>query len=173
MKKSDTAKILQILQTAYPHIYKSGTTEQTEATIDLYYSIFGEYPLELVLSALKNYIRTNDNYPSIAGIQKQIDILSGKQTPAELWTILEKAISRSAYNYVCEFEKLPDSIKAWLGEPVTLHKLGQQDIQTTQGVTRGQFLKTIESITAKQKALDSLPNEIKNEIKQLGNKMQL
>ena len=171
MKLEEAGGVLQILYAAYPHIYKMGNTEQAQQTIDLYFSMFGEYPIDVVLVALKNYIRSNKDFPSIAGIQEQINLLQGEQSPAELWTALEKAIGRSAYNYVNEFNRLPDVVQRWLGEPITLHKLSQQDIATTQSVTRGQFLKSIDGIRAKDKAMASLPDNLKNDIKKLGDKM--
>lgn len=171
MKKSEVAKILQVLQIAYPHVYKMGDTEQAEATIDLYFSIFSEYPIDVVLIALKNYIRTNKVFPSIAGIQEQIDILMGVKSPAELWVLLEKAVRRSAYDYVEEFHKLPPEIQEWLGESVALHNLGLQPGDTFYTVTRGQFMKTIGVIQTRNKAIASLPDNLKADIKLLSEKM--
>lgn len=171
MTLEQTGAVLQILYAAYPHIYKTNSAEQTQQTIDLYHSMFGEYPTDIVLIALKNYIRTNKDFPSIAGIQEQIDILMGVKSPAELWALLEKAIRRSAYNYVEEFHKLPPEVQRWLGEPVVLHNLGLQPGYTLQTVTRGQFMKTISVIQVRDRVMKSLPDNLKDDIKKLGDKM--
>ncbi len=168
MQKHETNELLTILSVAYPNHYKNISDEQKKQTLALYYTMFEPYPSELVSHALKNYIRVNQYPPTIAGLQEQIDLLQGtEQTPAQLWVLCEKAISNSAYAYVEEFNKLPECVQQWLGNPIALHKLGQQESEITQSVTRGQFLKSIEAIQKRQKAQKALPEPIKEQIKQL------
>ena len=173
MRKEDTQQLLQILGTAYPSTYRTMDAEQKKQTLSLYYELFREVPAEIVVFALKNYIKANEYPPTPAGLQRQIDLLSNNTTPAELWTLLDKAIGKSAYNYVEEFNKLPEVIQLWLGEPTTLHNLSQQKIEDVQTATRGQFLKSIEAVQDRKKARDSIPENVKQLLSGLTNQTML
>ena len=170
MKREETKQLLQILNTAYPSTYRNMTDEDKRQTLALYYELFKDTPTELVVYALKNYIKANEYPPTPAGLQKQIDRLQDNTTPAELWTLLDKAISRSAYHYVDEFNKLPKVIQVWLGDPTTLHNLSQQKIEDVQNATRGQFLKSIGAVQDRQKAKDSMPDNVKQLLENLTQK---
>lgn len=162
MEKQDTRQLLEILRVAYPSHYRNMSEPDQRQTLALYYECFRQVPTDVIVYALKNYIKANQYPPTIAGLQEQIELLSPKkETSSDLWVKLERAIGRSAYEYVDEFEKLPTSIQRWLGGATALHKLSQQDMQTTQSVTRGQFLKTIDGITAEEKAQSQLPDNLK------------
>lgn len=56
---------------------------------------------------------------------------------------------------------------------MTLKELSQTDMDTLNTVTRGQFLKTIDSIQQRDEAQSALPDRLKEQIMQLTGKMQI
>lgn len=158
MNREETKKVLKILSTAYPRYFADMSKEDKIDQINLYQDMFGECPVEVVIVALKNYIKANEYPPSIAGLQKQIGLLEPKQDDAvELWNILCKACSRGSIFTQKEFNELPAPIKAWCGDIAQIRELSQMDAATFNSVTRGQFLKTIPVIVERQKAQAALP----------------
>lgn len=173
MQREETKQLMSILQISYPSHYRNMSVEEKKQTLAIYYDMFAEYPTELIVMALKNYIKVNQYPPTIAGLREQVEMLLDKDTPVELWNKVKKAITRSAYNSVEEFAKLPEVCQKWVGNHMTLKELSQTDIDTLDTVTRGQFLKTIGSIQQRDEAQAALPDSLKAQIMQLTGKMQI
>lgn len=162
MLKEDTNKLMKTLSTAYPDKYDRFTDKKKAETMSLYFKIFGSYPTEIVVLALSNYIKENQYPPTIAGLQEQIDLLlNTEDTDSELWNRVAKATANSLWNGQEEFNKLPPECQKWLGSPAQLKELGMIDSATLNTVVRGQFLKTIKDIKAREKAQQSLPQEVR------------
>lgn len=169
MNREETKRVLKILSVAYPRYFSGMSKEDKVDHINLYMDMFGGYPVEIVLPALNNYIRHNEYPPSIAGLQRQIDLLSPQKDDAtELWNILAKACRRGSVMTQEEFEQLPEPIQAWCGDVAQIKELSQMDSATFNSVTRGQFLKTVNLITERQKAQKIAESEMQ---KLLGNGM--
>ena len=157
MKKEEVKILMEILKTAYPSNYRQMSSKEMQATLTLYYGMFHNYPLEVIKTALMNYIRVNQYPQTIAGIQEQIDYLTCKgNTEAELWNKLSEGIKGNV-----AFEKLPIECQMWVGSARDLKDLGQVDINTVNTVVRGEFLKSIKTIKQRQKAVAEIPMEIK------------
>lgn len=160
MEKSETKKLLEILKTAYPKTYQNITEEQARNMLSLYFDMFKEYETEIVVFALKNYIKENEYPPTIAGLQKQIDlIISDEDTDIELWNTLSAACSRGTRMSAEEFDALPEVIREWAGDVGQIKELALMDSVTFNSVIRGQFLKTIPRLIERQEAKKKLPAE--------------
>ena len=68
MNREEIKKVLKILSTAYPMYFADMSKEDKIDQIRLYQDMFGKYPVEVVIVALKNYIKANEYPPSIAGL---------------------------------------------------------------------------------------------------------
>ena len=167
MEKSETKMLLEILKTAYPKTYQNITEEQARNMLSLYFDMFKEYETEIVVVALKNYIKVNEYPPSIAGLQKQIDLLTHKYDKMELWNTLAAACSRGTRMTAEEFETLPESIREWAGDVGQIKELALMDSVTFNSVIRGQFLKTIPQIIERQEAKRKLPAETRKLLEML------
>lgn len=152
MKKEETKQLLEILKVAYPRHYANLTQQSAREILNLYYDIFKEVPTEIVVIALKNYIKVNKYHPSIAGLWEQVEMLTDTNTAEILWTAIEKAASNSGYNSKEEFDKLPDECKRFIGSAGALKELGQMDGGTLNTVTKGQFMKQIGTIKQRIRA---------------------
>lgn len=159
MNREETKQVLKVLSTAYPRYFADMTKADKIDQINLYMDMFGEYPTQIVIAALHRYIRHNEYPPSIAGLQKQIDLLTHKDDKMELWNTLAAACSRGTRMTAEEFETLPESIREWAGDVGQIKELALMDSVTFNSVIRGQFLKTIPQIIERQEAKKKLPAE--------------
>lgn len=160
MEKSETKKLLEILKTAYPKTYQNITEEQARNMLSLYFDMFKEYETEIVVVALKNYIKANEFPPTIAGLQKQIDLIAPEEdTDIELWNEFEKACRKGSRITQEEFESLSEPIKKWCRDVSQIRELSKLDSGTFNSVIRGQFLKTIPQLIERQEAKKKLPAE--------------
>lgn len=163
MDREDTKKVLKILATAYPRYFANMDKGDKIDQVNLYLDMFGGYPTEAVVVALKSYIKDNEYPPSIAGLQKQIDLLLPDENNAvELWNILAKAVKRGSIVTQEEFNRLPKPIRTWCGDLAQLRELGMMDISAFNTVTRGQFLKTVPVLVERENAQGQLTQEIRD-----------
>lgn len=167
MNREETKQVLKVLSTAYPRYFADMTKADKIDQINLYMDMFGEYPTQIVIAALHSYIRHNEYPPSIAGLQKQIDLLTHKDDKMELWNTLAAACSRGTRMTAEEFETLPESIREWAGDVGQIKELALMDSVTFNSVIRGQFLKTIPQIIERQEAKKKLPAETRKILEML------
>lgn len=159
MNREETKQVLKVLSTAYPRYFADMTKADKIDQINLYLDMFGEYPTQIVIAALHSYIRHNEYPPSIAGLQKQIDLLSCMDDKMELWNTLSAACSRGTRMSAEEFDALPEVIREWAGDVGQIKELALMDSMTFNSVIRGQFLKTIPQLIERQEAKKKLPAE--------------
>ena len=167
MNREETKQVLKVLSTAYPRYFADMTKADKIDQINLYMDMFCEYPTQIVIAALHSYIRHNEYPPSIAGLQKQIDLLIHKDDKMELWNTLAAACSRGTRMTAEEFETLPESIREWAGDVGQIKELALMDSVTFNSVIRGQFLKTIPQIIERQEAKKKLPAETRRLLEML------
>ena len=165
MTREDTIKILSILRGAYPGFYRDITKQEAEATIVLWASMFEEEPFELVGAAVKAFITADAKGfpPAIGQIKERIRQITQPEelTEQEAWAYVSKAISRSTYGSVEEFEKLPPEIQAVVHDPGQLRQWALSEADEVETVIASNFMR---SFRAKQKATKeylALPTEVK------------
>lgn len=161
MEREDIKKLLFILQQAYPSTYKNMSNDEKREQIDFYLVMFGAYEIQIVMLALKNYIKENQYPPTVAGIIEQIRLLTNEDTDSELWNLVANACKNGYYNFQKEFNRLPKVCQMWLGSPEALRELSLLKAEILNTVTRGQFLKSVQEIKKQNEARTCLPNELK------------
>lgn len=72
MTKTETAQILAILKAAYPNTFKSLTTEDTKATVNVWAAQFAKIPVNVVMIAVNKLISTNVFPPTITEVKGKI-----------------------------------------------------------------------------------------------------
>lgn len=154
MTKEDTKKMLAYLWTAYPG-FLDGLN--LTAAVNVWNDAFKEEDVRIVSKAVSNYVKTVPYTPTIAGIQKQIDIIKESQTDTDYWALIQKAIGNSIYNSKEEFEKLPEVCKSFVGSASALRDMAQADTGVINTVVKGQFLKRVEAIREHQNVQKGLP----------------
>ena len=165
MTREDTIKILSVLRGAYPAFYRDITKQEAESTIALWESMFDEEPYELVGAAVKAFITADAKGfpPAIGQIKERIRQITTPEemTEQEAWALVSKAISRSTYGSVEEFEKLPPEIRAVVHDPGQLRQWALSEADEVETVIASNFMR---SFRAKQKSIKeymALPTEVK------------
>lgn len=157
MTREEVITMMKYFQSAYKGFYEGANTANVLAVwLDAFKDVDGEY----ALIAAKNYVKSNDYPPTVAGVMKQIDLIKS-ENDTDLWASLHKAISNGVYNSEAEFKKLPPECKSFIGSPSALRDLAQTDTGTINTVVKGQFLKTITKIKEHQSVQNGLPFEVK------------
>lgn len=182
MTANETAKVMAILQVAYPAFYGKKSVEEKRAAVSLWAELLKEYDSRLVTAAVKELIKTHSGYPpDIAAVVERIrgieDAARGEQTNEELWLLLKKAVSNGYYGAEEEFQRLPEVLQNYLRSPSQLREMSGIDSDTLNTVTRGQFLKTIGIERQRQRdreiAQKSLPPQVFDALSGIGNSKAL
>ena len=74
MTIQETAKIINLLHTAYFHIDRNATVEDLANRIDLWGAVFINYPFEAVFKTANNWIKVNKWLPSVEEIKTASDL---------------------------------------------------------------------------------------------------
>ena len=155
MTREDTIKILSILKASYPNFYKDMSKKDAETTVNLYTEMFEQNNSKLVATAIKELIQHQSYPPTIADIKNKIYELTNPDdlNSSDLWEIFKKTIQKGYYGDISEFEKLPDSIKTYLGNnPGRINEIGMMESNTLNTVEKGIFMRQIEAIKDRVKS---------------------
>lgn len=161
MTREETKKMILYLHMAYRDF--CGDKDLT-SVVNIWHDAFKDYDVKVVEIAAKNYVKTNEFAPTIAGVMKQIRQISKTETETDLWALIQKAASNGIYNSAEEFEKLPPECQSFIGSADALKELSQIDMATMETVVKGQFLKRVESIQSHQEVQKGLPAEVRQAI---------
>ena len=95
MTREQTKKMILYLHMAYRDF--CGDKDLT-SVVNIWHDAFKDYDVKIVEIAAKNYVKTNEFAPTIAGIMKQIRQISKTETETDLWALIQKAASNGIYN---------------------------------------------------------------------------
>lgn len=170
MKKEETKKIMEYFQAAYKGFYEG---KDTKPVLMVWHDALADEDPRIVRQAAKNYVRTNEFAPTIAGLLKQIDLIKEPRGETDLWALISKAASNGIYNADEEFRKLPPECQSFLGSASALKDLAQTDVGTINTIVKGQFLKRVEAIREHQNVQKGLPAEVRQAIEESKRRMLL
>ena len=160
MNRLETIELMQEIEARYPSFAPSNP----QKTVDVWLEEFEEFPYEVVLAGLKTFASTDTKGfpPSVGMIREKIFFLStmNMMNVNEAWDLVQRAIADSTYHAEERFEKLPPLVQKVVGSPTTLRNWGQTDMQTIGTVIYSQFLKTYESIVAREKEKAKIPKKV-------------
>lgn len=147
--------MLAILNAAYPTTFKNMSEATRKAQIEIWHFALSDEPAEIVITALKEYILSNQFPPTIAGLKEWIDRIRGGGA--------EDALLSEAWQAVCgniRFNDLAEENKMFFGGQTRIDNYGM-DPGTVQTVFAGQYRKAIGEIRKRvraKKAVEQLPN---------------
>lgn len=160
MDRQETIELMQEIEARYPSFAPSNPTK----TVDVWLEEFEEFPYEVVLAGVKTFASTDTKgYPPTVGqVREKIFFLStmNMQNVNEAWDMVQRAIADSTYHAEERFENLPPMVQKVVGSPTTLRNWGQTDMQTIGTVIYSQFVKTYESILAREKEKAKIPRKV-------------
>ena len=135
----------------------------------MWHEMLQDYEADVIMAALKNYIRTDSSgfAPSVGQLLRPINIVSvsesqGDQNPLEAWALVSKAIRNGYYGAEEEFAKLPELVQKAVGSPMNLRNWSQTDLKSIETVVMSQFLSSYKAEQKRAEDLKSIPDGIKN-----------
>ena len=158
MTRDDTKKLIMYLRMFYTDFCEGMNLTDVA---NVWHDIFRDEDGTIVAQAARNYVKTNKFPPTVAGIMEQLDLIKRTDTDADLWKMIQKAVSNGTYGAVEEFDNLPSECKAFIGSPSALRDMAQIDIGTMNTIVKGQFLKNVRAIRNHQQVQKGLPLEVK------------
>lgn len=165
MNKADTIECITVLKAAYPKYYQSFTLQETAKLVEIWRVCFENYDAATVKMALTALINTSTFCPTIAEVKEYIsrmeDIASGTPSDSQMWSILLRAVRNGYYNFREEFEKLPDELKAYVGQPEQLRAWAQIDESIFNSVHQSNFMKNFKASRQRVKDSKLLSPEVK------------
>lgn len=177
MDRTETIKIMAILQAAYPQYYRGLKKEHTEPIIALWNEMFLNDRYEIVAAAVKALIATNTSgYPPVIGqIREKIDrIMHGEaSTELEAWGMVLRAIQDSTYNASLHFDNFPPEIRAIVGTPSQLREWAMMEPGIVNSVVQSNFMRSYSVKVKARKELRMMPDSAKNLISGLTDKLKM
>ena len=164
MTVNETTELLAIIASMYPNF----RVDNKLVTIKAWHMVLEDFDYKDIMTGLKLYARTENNQfaPSvnqlIAMIRKPQE-LSQMDFPT-VWRYIRKAISRSLYYSVEEFDKLPDEAKALVGAPGQLREWAQLASDTIDSVTRSKVETQYGAYQRRRAEVEAMPQEIREHI---------
>lgn len=178
MNKTELVQILTILGSNFQSIGRQMEDQGKRKMIcQLWYECLGDIDYKLALAAVKKSIITSAYPPTIHDIRESALSLITKEedskTPIEYWNEAFKMIKNGSYMTTEEFESHSDIVKKFFGNVAQVKELAMTDYNTVSTVTKGQFLKQIEIIQARQKENNLIPENIKQLVQGMTNNKML
>ena len=172
MTREETVKIIRIMVDSYPNYKPNNISE----TVDVWHMMLSDYDYNLVAMALKAYILSDTSgfAPSIGQLVEKIQKLTKPQELSEMeaWSLVKKAISNSAYDYVEEFHKLPPIIQKCVGSAYQL-KCWALDEDFNEQVASSNFARSYRTMVARQEEFVKMPQEIRDVISSVSKNLYL
>ena len=154
-----------IVSNSYPNF----KPDNMSTTADVWTALLETYDYKTIQASLMTYIASSNSgfAPSvsqlIAGarkISKQEPLYENEE---EAWSLVYKAISRSTYYSVEEYNKLPAICQKAIGSPDNLRELAQADLDSIQTVEKSNFMRVYRAEKAKQEEHDRIPARVKQQ----------
>lgn len=165
MTRQDVVKILMIISSAFPNFKPDNMSN----TADVWTTLLADYDFSLMQASLMTYISSNNSgfAPSVSQLIAGTRTVTGKvpeyENEEEAWSLVYKAICRSTYYSVEEYNKLPALCQKAIGSPDNLRELAKADIGALQSVEKSLFVKTYRNELARQQQHDLIPISVKQQ----------
>ena len=165
MNLVETAKLMAVLETAYPMFYAKKTQQEREDAIRLWAEMFADEPGEVVAMAVKALIKSRVSTfpPGIGEITEKIQQITqpDQMTEMEAWNHVVKAVGNSAYNSGEEYQKLPPVVQRLVGSPSQLREWAVMDSETFNSVVASNFQRSYKVRAKNERDYLALPSSVK------------
>lgn len=146
----------------------------TEHAMSLWYDGLKDLPYQIVSIALKKYVQTNKFAPTIADIREQAAELGNQNdnlNETAAWSLVLKAIRRSAYYSEEEFAKLPPVVQRAVSSPRQLREWATlEDVDgKTLTVIQSNFQRTFRAEQQRERERNKLSPDVLKLMRPLNN----
>lgn len=160
MTREDTQKILMAIQSVFPNFH----VENKTFTVDTWHMVLQDFRYEDIEMALVAYVRTETKgfAPSPGQLIEKVHLIKepAEMNEQEAWAIVQKAVDNSAWHYVDEFNKLPETIKKTVGQPSQLHEWAIEE-NPNHEVRASNFMRNYRTEVNRIKEVRKLPESIR------------
>lgn len=160
MTRDEAKKLIMVMTAAYPNYHPQDLTQ----TVDAWAALLSDYEYKPVAEALQRYI-LSDRSGFAPSIGQLTAILAEKDNqfmePLAAWALVFKAIGRSGYGSVEEFEKLPPEIQEAVGSAANLYEMSQMDTGTVNSVEQSHFISAYRAVINRRKVDIALPPKLR------------
>ena len=160
MTRDETKKIIMAMAAAYPNYHPMDPRQ----TVDTWAAMLADYDYNQMVDALQRYI-LSDRSGFAPSIGQLVGILAEKDNqfmePLAAWALVFKAIGRSGYGSVEEFEKLPPEIQEAVGSAANLYEMSQMDTGTVNSVEQSHFISAYRAVINRRKVDIALPPKLR------------
>lgn len=161
MTRDETKKIIRGMMDIYPSYKPVALAE----TIDLWASLFKEYPYQLVSAALQAYMMQDNAFAPSPG--QLVAMIPKDEIPElEAWGQVRKALRNGTYGAEEEYEKLPEIIQKAVGSPEQLRAWASAPEEETETVMQSNFLRTYRAVKERVKQMEMLPASVRGVLEQ-------
>lgn len=197
IKKGDIVKMLTLIRMTYPNAYPTRSDEEEIMIVELWYSMFKDYPREIVLAAFERAMKKSEFAPKPATIIGEIEKMQGayEKDDATLWAELQgvlREVSRCVYmfghTYIEEdgisqgdkarrrvaeiFASLDPALQDYCRDQRGLVELARYTDEQTS-YERGRFMRVMPTVRERLKTRQQMPENIKVLLQDITDKMQL
>lgn len=177
MNLVETAKLMAVLETAYPMFYAKKTQQEREDAIRLWAEMFADEPGEVVAMAVKALIKSRVSTfpPGIGEIAEKIRQITQPEemTELEAWSLVLKAVGNSNYNSGEEFAKLPPVLQRLVGAPSQLREWAAMDSETLNSVVASNFQRSYKVRAKNERDYLALPSSVKDFMASIADGMKM
>lgn len=175
MSFEDTAKIMGVLEAAFPAFYRGQTESQRAATLRLWHMQFSGTAYGLVEAAVLRIISTQvESYPpTIASVNAAIRELETDedQTGIEAWGLVRRAISNGLYGARQEWERLPKTIQKIVTPEQIRNWAGDDNFN--ESVVSSNFMRSYAVVAKQEKEIAMIPENVRGLIAETLNRMEV
>lgn len=171
MNKTETAKIISILQINYPDNFRGKSEAAIEATVNLWARAFADDAYAVVSAAVMSHIVSDTNrfMPPVGIIKAKIAemLKPDEMTEQEAWGLVAKALRNSTYGADEEYAKLPPAVQRAVGGASQLRDWAMMDTETVQSVVASNFQRSYRVTSQRERDWRKLPSGVKQFIGEL------
>lgn len=151
MTRNEVQLLLARIEATYQNFKVA--PEAAKATVEAWYDILEDFPNEVVLRGVKEYIRSDrKGFAPTPGqiIGHIVDAEKPQLTGMEAWGMVYKAICNSNYHSLEEYEKLPPLIQKAIGSSENLREMASMSLDS-MSVEQSHFLRVYAELVEREK----------------------
>lgn len=164
MTRDEVKKIIMVITASFPN----WKPNDISFTVDTWHMMLSDYSYAEIARSLKVYITTDRSgfAPSIGQLISNVGMVEKLTEINELeaWDMVSKALRDSTYHAEERFAALPELVQKCVGSPSQLRSWGQTDLKSVETVIQSNFLRTFREMKDRQRTINALPVEMKEEV---------
>lgn len=174
MTEMEAAKILTVICECWPRFSEG---RDIRSTARLWQRMFANDEYAQVEAALTAYIATDTKgfAPSIGALKERLAQMrmGGESSGLEAWMLVKAALRNGLYGYEREFARLPEDVRAAVGDARVLRDWAMMDETTVDSVVMSNFMRGYRARAGHVREMQKLPEDVRAMFAAVGEAMRL